>query len=130
MAAMDRRSKADSGDDDPTGATTDAAERRGRGPEQIPRDLRVHLPDHRAGDRPRIGVDGSWEWKGHRLEPADNALADRGLDRRREAEPAPTRDMRSIEADLPHARLEGCPDHTLKGPNRFKEKLATRMADR
>ncbi len=75
-----------------TRAKTDAVERRDRGPaggptperarghDPIPRDLRVHLPEPLAGDRLRLGIDGSWEWRGYRLEPTDNALADRGLD--------------------------------------------------
>jgi hypothetical protein len=133
----DRWRTPDAGDDDPAGATSDAPEPSDPGPEdgsmhqglharrEIPRDLRIpHVPEDLAGDRPRLGEDGSWEWKGRRLEPADNALAERGLERRREVEPAITRDMRSIEAGLPDSRLEGCPEHTLKGPDRFKEKLA------
>ncbi len=35
--------------------------------------------------------------------------------------------MRGIEADLRHGRLEGCPEQTLKGHDRFKEKLARQI---
>jgi hypothetical protein len=144
----DRWRTPDAGDDDPAGATSDARREiprdlrvhhaeapaddqpLDRARREIPRDLRVpHLPEDLAGDRPRVGEDGSWEWKGRRLEPADNTLAERGLERRREVEPAITRDMRSIEAGLPDSLLEGCPEHTLKGTDRFKEKLAKRMED-
>ena len=87
--------------------------------------MTAHSVGHRWGRW--IGTEGAWEWKGHRLEPATTPSPP-GLERRRAAEPAVTADMRTIEADLPHARLEGCPDHTLKTPARFKEKLATRIA--
>jgi hypothetical protein len=140
MVAADRWRRPDAGDDDPAGATSDTPEPSDPRPEdasrqegvharrEIPRDLRVpHLPEDLAGDQPRVGEDGSWEWKGRRLEPTDNTLAEQGIERRRLAEPAITRDMRSIEAGLPDSRLEGCPEHTLKGPDRFKEKLAKRI---
>jgi hypothetical protein len=101
---------------------------RPRGPE--PRVGEGRQDESMGIDRPRIGSYGSWEWKGLRLERSDNETADQGLARRREIEPAITRDMRSIEAGLDHGRLIGCPAHTLKSPDRFKEKLAKRITDR
>ncbi|MFL6074098.1 MAG: hypothetical protein ACJ73S_11945 [Mycobacteriales bacterium] len=51
--------------------------------------------------------EGSWEGAGRYLTPELNALADRELAARREAEPTITAAMRSIEADLDGADLAG-----------------------
>ncbi|MGH9211616.1 MAG: hypothetical protein ACRD2C_13170 [Acidimicrobiales bacterium] len=102
-----------------------ASDRSGRAAADRPRGPEPRIGDNPPqqaddADGPRTKADGTWAWKGHRLEAADNESADRGLDRRREVEPAITSDMRAIEASLTHGRLED----TLKSADRFKEKLA------
>ena len=94
--------------------------------------------DHRprsSQDAPRTTDDGGWEWKGLRLRPDANRVADEELSARRTAEGRASggsyRDrgitpaMRRIEAKLEHGTL--VPDtekFALKSPDRFKEKLA------
>ena len=91
-------------------------------------------------DAPRTTPDGAWEWKGLRLEPDANRVADRELSARRSAEGRGddgkygdrgiTPAMRRVEAKLDHGTL--VPDtekFALKTPARFKEKLA-KMVDR
>ena len=86
-------------------------------------------------DAPRTTPDGAWEWKGLRLEPDANRVADRELSARRSAEGRGddgkygdrgiTPAMRRVEAQLDHGTL--VPDtekFALKTPARFKEKLA------
>ena len=86
-------------------------------------------------DAPRTTPDGAWEWKGLRLEPDANRVADRELSARRSAEGRGddgkygdrgiTPAMRRVEAKLDHGTL--VPDtekFALKTPARFKEKLA------
>jgi hypothetical protein len=86
-------------------------------------------------DEPRNTGDGGWEWKGLRLDPEANRIADSAISARRAAEGRDidgsygdhgiTRAMRRIEAQLEHGSL--VPDtekFALKSPDRFKEKLA------
>jgi hypothetical protein len=86
-------------------------------------------------DAPRTTKDGGWEWKGLRLGPDANRVADEELSARRTAEGRSgdgnyrdrgiTPAMRRIEAKLEHGTL--VPDtekFALKSPDRFKEKLA------
>lgn len=95
-------------------------------------------------DEPRTTDDGGWEWKGLRLSPDANGVADREISERRSAEGRDTDGtyedqgitpaMRRVEAQLDHGSL--VPDtekFALKSPDRFKEKLAklvTRYPDR
>src|SRR4051794_33305523 len=51
--------------------------------------------------------EGSWEGRGRYLTPDQNALADRELAARRDAEPLITTAMRRVEADLDGADLAG-----------------------
>jgi hypothetical protein len=86
-------------------------------------------------DAPRIHPDGTWEWKGYTLTPAESRCADLALARCRDAEGRNadgsygdhglTPAMRRIEAQLEHGKL--APDtekYALKSLDRFKEKLA------
>ena len=86
-------------------------------------------------DGPRTTNDGAWEWKGLRLEPESNRIADEELSARRSAEGRATDGsygdhgitpgVRRVEASLEHGTL--VPDterFALKSPDRFKEKLA------
>ena len=86
-------------------------------------------------DAPRRTDDGGWEWKGLRLSPEANRIADQQLSARRTAEGRAddgsygdrgiTPAMRRVEAGLEHGTL--VPDtekFALKSPDRFKEKLA------
>jgi hypothetical protein len=95
--------------------------------------------DLSGGDAPRIHPDGTWEWKGYTLTPAESRCADLALARCRDAEGRNadgsygehglTPAMRRIEAQLEHGRL--APDtekYALKSPDRFKEKLAERIS--
>ena len=91
--------------------------------------------DLSGDDAPRIHPDGTWEWKGYTLTPAESRCADLALARCRDAEgrnadgsygeDGLTPAMRRIEAQLEHGKL--APDtekYALKSPDRFKEKLA------
>jgi len=86
-------------------------------------------------DKPWIGSDGSWEWKGRRLTPQESRGADQALTRYIEAEGRDaegnygeqglTPAMRRIEAQLDDAHLaDKTVDRALKSPDRVKEKLA------
>jgi hypothetical protein len=90
-------------------------------------------------DAPRIHPDGTWEWKGYTLTPAESRCADLALARCRDAEGRNadgsygdhglTPAMRRIEAQLEHGKL--APDtekYALKSLDRFKEKLAEMIA--
>ncbi len=83
-------------------------------------------------------ADGGWAWKGLRLDPPANHVADQQLAARRDAEgrhPDGSYDdrgltpaLRRVEAQLEHGTL--APDtekFALKSPDRFKEKLAKMM---
>jgi hypothetical protein len=97
--------------------------------------------DLRAADRapppddPHRTPDGGWSWKGLRLDPPANRVADQQLEARRAAEGRRTDGsygeqgltpaVRRVEAQLDHGAL--VPDtekFALKSPDRFKEKLA------
>jgi hypothetical protein len=95
--------------------------------------------DLSTDDAPRIHPDGTWEWKGYTLTPAESRCADLALARCRDAEGRDadgnygehglTPAMRRIEAQLEHGEL--APDtekYALKSPDRFKEKLAKMIA--
>lgn len=86
-------------------------------------------------DKPRVGPDGSWDWKGHHLTPDQSRTGDQAAERCRSAEGRDadgkygehglTPAMRRIEAELEHGRLvDRTEDFALKSPDRFKEKLA------
>jgi hypothetical protein len=86
-------------------------------------------------DAPRIGTDGSWEWKGCFLSPDRSHIAARRLGRCREVEGRDqsgsygqrglTPAMRRIEAELDHCELAPETEKfALKRADRFKEKFA------
>jgi hypothetical protein len=101
-------------------------------------DLRAadHAPGTlRPTDDPHTTPDGGWSWKGLRLDPPANHVADQQLAARRAAEGRQadggyddhglTPALRRVEAQLDHGTL--IPDtekFALKSPARFKEKLA------
>lgn len=101
-------------------------------------DLRAadHAPGTlRPTDDAHTTPDGGWSWKGLRLDPPANHVADQQLAARRAAEgrhPDGSYDargltpaLRRVEAQLDHGTL--VPDtekFALKSPDRFKEKLA------
>jgi hypothetical protein len=110
-------------------------------PPEDPRSRAELYADLRAADRIRITddahttPDGGWSWKGLRLDPLANHVADQQLAARRAAEgrlPDGSYDdrgltpaLRRVEAQLGHGTL--APDtekFALKSPDRFKEKLA------
>ena len=114
-------------------------ERRSRG--ELYADLRSRdndperQPPPGSPDASRRTDDGGWEWKGLRLSPEANRIADQQLSARRTAEGRAddgsygdhgiTPAMRRVEAGLEHGTL--VPDtekFALKSPDRFKEKLA------
>jgi hypothetical protein len=89
----------------------------------------------RPTDDAHTTPDGGWSWKGLRLDPPANHVADQQLAARRGAEgrhPGGSYDargltpaLRRVEAQLEHGTL--VPDtekFALKSPDRFKEKLA------
>ncbi len=98
-------------------------------------------PPPSGSEDPRTTPDGGWEWKGLRLEPPASQTADKAVAARRDAEGRDaegsygdrgiTPGMRRAESQLDHGSL--APDtekYALKTPDRFKEKLARRLADR
>jgi hypothetical protein len=149
--AIDRHDRDDPAADDAPGAVHGdkghaagaerpvPAERRSRG--ELYADLRSRdngpelQPPPGSPDAPRRTDDGGWEWKGLRLSPEANRIADQQLSARRTAEGRAddgsygdrgiTPAMRRVEAGLEHGTL--VPDterFALKSPDRFKEKLA------
>ena len=96
-------------------------------------------PDLSAPDQARTNPDGSWDWKGQHLTPEQNRAADQGLAHCREAEGRDaegnygdhglTPAMRRIEAKLEHGKLVANTERfALKNPDRYREKLAERIA--
>lgn len=92
-----------------------------------------------SSDKPVLHDDGAWEWKGLRLTPEDNALADQAIAARQMVEGRDvngeyhrgglTPAMRGVEHDLMHGELVGDTEkYALKGEDRFKEKLAKRIS--
>jgi hypothetical protein len=76
-------------------------------------------PVDRSKDAP-----GSWRGDtGDYLSYEENLVTEQTLDRVRKAEPEVTRTMKTIEAEIPGARLVGL-ENCLKGEDRFKEKVA------
>lgn len=88
---------------------------------------------------PVIGDDGTWDWKGLRLDPEANHAADLAYAERRIAEGRDeagnyaehgiTPAMRRIVGELEHGELVGCPEFSLKSEERFKEKLAKKISE-
>jgi hypothetical protein len=134
--ATDRPARADE--------ATGPADRPASPPDAPPADPRSRAElyaDLRAADRARptddahTTPDGGWSWKGLRLDPPANHVADQQLAARRAAEgrhPDGSYDdrgltpaLRRVEAQLDHGTL--IPDtekFALKSSDRFKEKLA------
>ena len=92
-----------------------------------------------AADKAVLTEDGGWAWKGLELTPADNAVADGAIEARRVAEGRGsdgeygehglTPQMRGVEHELAYGEL--VPDtekYAVKGEDRFKEKLAKKIA--
>ncbi|HEX4657628.1 MAG TPA: hypothetical protein VH307_09595 [Streptosporangiaceae bacterium] len=90
---------------------------------------------NRRSDEARTGLDGSWEWNGRYLTPAECHIAEEALNRCRTAEgrnvfgsyghSGLTPAMRRLEAQLERGQL--VPDterNALKAPDLFKERLA------
>ena len=63
---------------------------------------------------------------GDYLSYEENLVTEHTLDRVRKAEPEVTRTMKTIETEVPGARLEGL-QYCLKGEDRFKEKVAAEV---
>jgi hypothetical protein len=92
-----------------------------------------------SSDRPVVTDDGAWEWKGLHLTPEQNAIANEAIEARCAAEGRDaggeygdhglTPEMRGVEQELPYGELVADTEkYALKGPDRFKEKLAKRIA--
>jgi hypothetical protein len=92
-------------------------------------------PDLPAADQARTNPDGSWEWRGRKLNPERSLIADQAIARCRDTEGRDARDnyddqgltpaMRHIEAKLERGQLvEGTEKFALKDPDHFKEKFA------
>jgi hypothetical protein len=97
-------------------------------------------PESGTDDRARVNPDGSWEWRGRRLTPEQNRIADDAHAKCREAEGRDadgnygdhglTPAMRRIEAQLDHGHLvEDTEKYAIKDPDRFKQKLAKLIVD-
>jgi hypothetical protein len=71
---------------------------------------------------------GTWEWKGVSLEPDINVMAEQALTKARAAEAGITPGVQAAAREV-GADMSGFPDHVLKGPDRFKEKLAKLIED-
>ncbi len=109
-------------------------------------DSEILAPDNRfdhglpSTDRPWIGSDGSWAWRGRQLNPEGSRIADQIAKRCREAEGRDadgnygerglTPAMRRIDSKLENGHLvDRTEEYALKSPNRFKEKLARMISD-
>ncbi|WP_327588240.1 hypothetical protein OHA25_15385 [Nonomuraea sp. NBC_00507] len=75
----------------------------------------------------RITPEGTWEWKGQTLGPDANSLADQALDQARKAERRISPGVQAAAREL-GADMAGFPEHVLKSPDRYKEKLAKLIA--
>jgi hypothetical protein len=93
-----------------------------------------------TADEPRTAPDGSWDWKGLHLTPAQSGSAERAMSRCAVAEgrnvfgsygeTGLTPTMRQIEASVEHGRLvPETEEMSLKSPDRFREKLARMLGD-
>jgi hypothetical protein len=85
-----------------------------------------------AEQRPPVdrSKDASGSWRGDTgdyLSYEENLVTEHTLDRVRKAEPEVTRMMKTIETEVPGALLEGL-QYCLKGEDRYKEKIAARIA--
>jgi hypothetical protein len=91
--------------------------------------------DLSPAEQPRTAPDGSWDWKGHKLNPERSFIADQAIAARRDKEGRDlngnygdqglTPAMRRIEAQLDHGHLvDDTEKYALKDPDRFKEKFA------
>jgi hypothetical protein len=96
--------------------------------------------DSPSDDKPWIGSDGSWAWRGRQLTPERSRIADQAAERCREAEGRDadgnygerglTPAMHRIDSQLESGHLvDGTEEYALKGPDRFKEKLAKMILD-
>jgi hypothetical protein len=109
-------------------------------PDELPPDADADQADtHLPEDAARVDPDGSWHWKGRDLTPEQSRIGDEAITRCREAEGRDadgnygdhglTPAMRQIEAQLDHGHLVADTEKfALKDPDRFKEKLAERIA--
>jgi hypothetical protein len=92
-----------------------------------------------AADKAVVTEEGGWEWKGLALTPEDNAVADSAIEARRAAEGRDsngeygedglTPQLRGVEQEPAYGEL--VPDtekYAVKGEDRFKEKLAKKIA--
>lgn len=77
---------------------------------------------------PRLGPDGTWEWKNLKLTPEQNRLADEALARARRVETRISSGVQTVAREL-GAEMTGFPEHVLKGSDRYKEKLAEHIKD-
>ena len=102
-------------------------------------ELELPLPDELPSEKERTNPDGSWDWKGRHLTPEQSRITDQAIARCRDAEGRDaegnygdhgiTPVMRRIEAQLDHGALvEDTEKYALKEPNRFKQKVADRIA--
>jgi hypothetical protein len=108
-------------------------------PDELPPDTDQPDPHLPTEDAARVDPDGSWHWKGRDLTPEQSRIADEALAKCRDAEGRDpdgnygdhglTPAMRRIEAQLDHGHLvKDTEKFALKDPDRFKEKLAERIA--
>ena len=110
-------------------------------------ELELPLPDEpnsatgneTGEDAARIRPAGWWEWHGRKLSPEVSSFVDQTVAECRDAEGRDadgnygdhglTPAMRRIEAQLDHGQLvKGTEEFALKSPDRFKEKVAERIA--
>jgi hypothetical protein len=125
----------DDGQREPSAHELRARELRPAGDGDSRLELATTSRDLPAEDAPRVHPDGTWEWKGYTLTPAESRCADLAMAICRKAEGRDadgnyrehglTPAMRRIEAQFDRGQL--APDtekFALKSPDRFKEKLA------
>lgn len=102
-------------------------------------ELEIPLPDELPSEKEGTNLDESWERHGRKISPEASSAVDKVSAECREAEGRDadgnygdhglTPAMRRIEAQLDHGRLvEGTEKFALKSPDRFKEKVADRIA--
>jgi hypothetical protein len=131
--------------DDRSNTVQRAGERQSRESVPVASGERGTSPQHDGpgtfdpADKAVVTEVGGWEWKGLVLTPEDNAVADSAIEVCRAAEGRDSNDeygeqgltpqMRGVEQELAYGEL--VPDterYAVKGEDRFKEKLAKKIA--
>jgi hypothetical protein len=99
-------------------------------PDELPSEPDQPDQDLPTEDKPHIAQDGSWHWKGLKLDAERSRAADQTVAKCHDAEKHLTPAMRSIESQIEQGHLvPETEKFALKEPDRFKEKFAKLTLD-